>query len=137
MKKIAIIFFLMCPFVITAQVQKPKSEGDGNFLDAQVMIGGKTGGEIIREEFFDSKGLVVISNDSSNYTITRFKLSIIKKGADLIYFENKTSGSLTPEMINALQNMQTGGTVFFEYMTAKNQRGESFPVKPFQLKVKL
>ena len=75
--------------MLSAQIQKPKSEDELNFLDAQLMIGGKIGCEIIREEFFDSKGLVVISNDSSNYTITRFKLNIIKKGADLIYFENK------------------------------------------------
>ena len=68
MKKIAIIFYLLSPLMIKAQIQKSKSEEHVDFLNAQVMVGGKTGGEIIREDFFDSKGLMVISNDSSSYT---------------------------------------------------------------------
>ena len=135
MKKIAILFFLLSPFMIMAQVQKSKSEDHVNFLNAQVMVGGKTGGEIIREEFFDSKGIVVISNDSSSYTITRFRMAVIARGEKELNFWNNTSGSLTPEMLEALQNIRKGGTVMFEYLTAKNQSGESFPLKPFQLKV--
>ena len=116
---------------------KIKKEDQSNFLDAQLMIGGKTGCEIIREESFDSKGLVVISNDSLSYTISRFRMTVITRGEKELNFWNNTSCALTKEMLEIVQKIRIGGTVMFEYTNAKNQRGESFPAKPFQLHVKL
>lgn len=110
----------------------PCKSKDTGFLPNKVTIAGKSGGLITKEEFTTAHHLQI---DDSTLIITGFKFSLAcKDGIKEISSHN--DNMFTKEMIDFINDADSGCNFFIEYIRCKNTDNKNFPLTPLSFKIK-
>lgn len=106
------------------------------FLDGKVSVAGKTKGGITKEEFLNSKGLLLNDSLASIYHITSFKMTLVAKGSKLREFINKKDNMLLEKMHTAVKNASAGSKIYFEFIKCSNKNNSIYSLYPLEFVLK-
>ncbi|MDA7803841.1 hypothetical protein N8987_04625 [Crocinitomix sp.] len=95
-------------------------------LDMFPRISDKIGGSITRNELFNNKGITT----EGDISIIHFELHLIDGLGGKVYAEE--GNQLNEEMMDALQNVSQGETIYFENIRGKVKNGKEVRLNPLR-----